>query len=249
MKSPSTLTVSNFVEEQQEKGVLNGFNLFQSFSSASSGFQHQFGTIFNHQTQITSPSPVFSNNNQNFQLSHFFGQPFFNHHNNNANQQQTIGSLPTFGVPGAEMSQITEHLTDMTTVAPQNTIRPTTSQTTSTTTTLKETTTTPPEETTTTTTPPLQTTTTPPQTTTTTPPPKRTTTTSTTSTSTTSSTTTPDPTLNFDIRLINDTIVPQTTTRRTIEGLPTADEDYEDDADGSILDDKINLKVLTSSVG
>ncbi|KAG4077873.1 hypothetical protein HA402_013807 [Bradysia odoriphaga] len=78
----------------------------------------------------------------------------------------------------------------------------------------------------------------------------------TTATTTTTTTTTPDPTLNFDVRLekdenesVNETETGniQTTSRRTIEGLPSSEEDYSED--GGILDEKIGPKVLLSAVG
>ncbi|XP_037051736.1 uncharacterized protein LOC119085423 [Bradysia coprophila] len=81
-------------------------------------------------------------------------------------------------------------------------------------------------------------------------------TTATTARTTTTTTTTSDPTLNFDVRLEKDeqesanetdTGNVQTTSRRTIEGLPSSDEDYSED--GGVLDDKIGPKVLLSAVG
>lgn len=76
-----------------------------------------------------------------------------------------------------------------------------------------------------------------------------------TTTTTTTTTTTEDPTLNFDVRREKDenesTGAPeagsiQTTSRRTIEGLQSSDED---NVEGSILDDKIETKLLLSTVG
>lgn len=78
----------------------------------------------------------------------------------------------------------------------------------------------------------------------------------TTTTTTSTTTTTPDPTLNFDVRSEKDanestneteTGSIQTTSRRTIEGLQSSDEDYVED--GGPLDEKIGPKVLLSAVG
>lgn len=144
--------------------------------------------------------------------------PFFNQHHHIPNQHQTLGSFPAFGIGnGQEMGHAQVAVTE-----PQNVVSttiPTTSSQVPDTPQVPEL-------------PALQST----------------------SVAPTVKTTTQDPTFDFDIRAVQDEKVEtnvsetpniQTTSRRTIEGLPSSDDEEE----GGVLDDKINSNVLKTLVG
>lgn len=209
--------MSNVVGIQQ----LNAPNVYNglNFQQAftTPGFGfQQQGSLFNHNGQFSTSNQSPFPNNHNFQLSSFV-IPFFNQ-NHNPNQQQGPGSFPSFGIP--DFGQGNTSPTSQVAVPEQQHVISTTIK--------------PPDTSgyQATESPELQSSIGP------------------------SIQTTVDPTYNFDIRLekdketneANETSTPkiQTSSRRTIEGLPTSDED---DEEGGVLDDKIGPKIVTSLVG
>ncbi|KAJ6637310.1 hypothetical protein Bhyg_10040 [Pseudolycoriella hygida] len=212
--------VSNVVGIQHlnAPNLYNGLNFQQAFATPGFGFQQQ-GSLFNHQSHFQANQPHFPNNN-NFQIASFL-MPFLNQHNQNFNQ-----------VVGSFSSQSVETTTSA--PSPQS---PTVAEMQQFTSTSNGTTDTSNQSA--------------PSAQSEIPEPPS----STQEPSIVNVETTEDPTLNFDIRLEKDktettnqteTQNIQTTTRRTIEGLPTSDEDYDEEG---ILDDKISSTVLKTLVG